>query len=127
MKNNVRIGKNAGGADTYVQSRRKGMDEVGSGCRILDPVVVVVKALFAGLRVKIAGYEFYYDPNDEEVFIVSKRSSGEEAFLRTDTISLNSFIKMIHAGLSDIERVNLVYRLAIRKQTGRRRSKVEVL
>jgi len=81
--------------------------------KLLDPCVPIMKALMAGLRVDIGNYTYQYDPNEEEVFIVGKTSSGEEVFLRTETLSLNGFIRMVHRELTEGQRIATVAKLSL--------------
>jgi len=89
---------------------------------LLDPTLIVLKALFAGLRVKVGEYEFCYEPEEEEVFIVGKTFSGDEVLLRTgETLSLNGFIKMVHRELTEGERMGLVAQLGLLRERKQRR------
>jgi len=90
--------------------------------KLLDPCVPVMKALIVGLRVDIGDYTYQYDPDEEEVFIVGKTSSGEEVFLRTETLSLNGFIRMVHRELTEGQRIAVVSQLSLLKDAKTRGS-----
>ena len=89
--------------------------------KLLDPCVPVMKALMTGLRVDIGDYTYQYDPDEEEVFIVGKTSSGEEVFLRTETLSLNGFIRMVHRELTEGQRIAVVSQLSLLRDRSEKR------
>lgn len=91
------------------------MTSEGLRTKSRDACTVVIEALMSGLRVKIGDYTYVYDPDQNEVFIVGKTSSGEEVLLRTDTLTLNGFIKMVHKEFSDEELLALVGQLTLRR------------
>ena len=88
--------------------------------KLLDAYVLVMKALMAGLRVDIGDYTYQYDPHEEEVFIVGKTSTGEEVFLRTETLSLNGFIKMVHQELTEGQRIATIAKLSLLRDRKRK-------
>ncbi len=83
-----------------------------------DPTLIVFKALFKGLDVKIGDHVFTYEPQEDEFFIKAKNSRDEDVLLRTDGITLNGFVRMVHRELTEGERIKLVAQLGLMKYYG---------
>jgi len=69
----------------------------------LDSVVIVIKALFMGLEVKVGDYTFIYNKDTDSINIKTK-----DLCLSGDLITLNNFIKIIHKEITEEEVTRLI-------------------
>ena len=69
----------------------------------LDSVVIVIKALFMGLEVKVGDYTFTYNKDTDSINIKTK-----DLCLSGDLITLNNFIKIIHKEITEEEVTRLI-------------------